>query len=60
MSWAVRVVRNRYVDSVRLMQVAQTCAPRTACGRARSSMGTPANLEAARAVRRATPARPTS
>ena len=24
MSWAVRVVRDRYVDSVRLMQVAQT------------------------------------
>jgi hypothetical protein len=28
MSWAVRVVRNRYVDSVRLMQVAQACARR--------------------------------
>ena len=36
MSWEVRVVRNRYVDSVRLMQVAQAVRTRTACGRARS------------------------
>ncbi len=42
MSWAVRVVRNRYVDSVRLMRVAKELR---AHGRAEVAMGTPANLE---------------
>jgi FdrA protein len=42
MTWQVRVVRNRYVDSVRLMKVAQGLR---AHGRAEVAMGTPANLE---------------
>ena len=42
MSWAVRVIRNRYVDSVRLMRVAKDLR---AHGRAEVAMGTPANLE---------------
>ncbi len=42
MSWVVRVVRDRYVDSVRLMKVAQGLR---AHGRAEVAMGTPANLE---------------
>jgi FdrA protein len=47
MSWHVRVVRNRYVDSVRLMKVAQGLR---AHGRAEVAMGTPANLEALAAL----------
>ena len=43
MSWQVRVVRNRYVDSVRLMKVAQGAAG--ARRAAEVAMGTPANLE---------------
>lgn len=42
MSWAVSVVRNRYVDSVRLMRVAKELR---AHGRAEVAMGTAANLE---------------
>src|SRR5262249_2229596 len=41
-SWAVRVVRNRYVDSVKLMRIAKDLR---AHGRAEVAMGTPANLE---------------
>jgi FdrA protein len=41
-TWSVRVVRNRYVDSVRLMKVAKELR---AHGRAEVAIGTPANLE---------------
>jgi FdrA protein len=47
MSWAVRVIPNRYVDSVRLMRVAKDLR---AHGRAEVAMGTPANLEALAAL----------
>ena len=47
MSWAVRVVRNRYVDSVRLMKVAKDLR---AHGRAEVAIGTPANLESLAAL----------
>ena len=47
MSWAVRVVRNRYVDSVRLMRIAKELREH---GRAEVAMGTPANLEALAAL----------
>ena len=47
MSWAVRVVRNRYVDSVRLMRIAKDLREH---GRAEVAMGTPANLEALAAL----------
>lgn len=47
MSWAVRVVRNRYVDSVRLMRIAKDLRE---YGRAEVAMGTPANLEALTAL----------
>jgi FdrA protein len=46
MSWAVRVIRNRYVDSVRLMQVAQAVRAHDGVTRAEVAMGTPANLAA--------------
>jgi FdrA protein len=46
MSWAVRVVRNRYVDSVRLMQLAQSVRAHDGVTRAEVAMGTAANLEA--------------
>ena len=46
-AWAVRVVRNRYVDSVRLMRVAKELREH---GRAEVAMGTPANLEALAAL----------
>jgi FdrA protein len=45
MSWAVRVVRDRYVDSVRLMQVAQTVRSRDGVRGCEILAGTPANLE---------------
>ena len=45
-SWAVRVVRNRYVDSVRLMEVAQGVRARDGVRACEVLMGTPANLEA--------------
>jgi FdrA protein len=47
MSWSVRVVRNRYVDSVRLMRIAKDLREH---GRAEVAMGTPANLESLRAL----------
>jgi FdrA protein len=45
MSWAVRVVRDRYVDSVRLMQVAQTVRSQDGVRACEILSGTPANLE---------------
>jgi FdrA protein len=45
MSWAVRVVRDRYVDSVRLMQVAQTVRSQDGVLACEILAGTPANLE---------------
>ena len=45
MSWAVDVVRNRYVDSVRLMKVAKDLRTADGVGRAEVAMGTAANLE---------------
>lgn len=41
----VRVVANRYVDSVRLMKVAQTVRARDGVARCELLMGTPANLQ---------------
>jgi FdrA protein len=46
MSWDVRVVRNRYADSVRLMQVAQALRARDGVRSCEVLMGTAANLEA--------------
>ena len=59
MSWEVTVVRNRYVDSVRLMRIAKDLRARDGVARAEVAMGTPANLEALAALgrRAATPAR---
>jgi FdrA protein len=45
MSWEVRVVRNRYVDSVRLMQVAQAVRSQDGVRACEILTGTPANLE---------------
>ena len=45
MSWNVRVVRNRYADSVRLMQVAQAVRARDGVRSCEVLMGTAANLE---------------
>ena len=45
MSWDVRVVRNRYVDSVRLMQVAQAVRSQDGVRACEILAGTPANLE---------------
>ena len=45
MSWAVRVVRNRYADSVRLMQVAQAIRSQEGVHACEILAGTPANLE---------------
>src|SRR3954462_6203156 len=42
----VRVIRNRYVDSVRLMQVAQVVRGHDGVSRAEVAMGTAANLAA--------------
>jgi FdrA protein len=44
MSWALRVVPNRYVDSVRLMQVANDVRGRDDVRSCELLMGTPANL----------------
>jgi len=49
-SWAVRVVRNRYVDSVRLMKVAQRVRGLEHVRACEVLMGTPANLEALAAL----------
>jgi FdrA protein len=45
-TWSVRIIRNRYVDSVRLMQVAQRVRGHDGVTRAEVAMGTQANLEA--------------
>ncbi|MDO8212343.1 hypothetical protein [Conexibacter sp. CPCC 206217] len=45
MSWQARVVRNRYVDSVRLMAVAQSLRERDGVAACEVLTGTPANLE---------------
>ncbi|HET6550862.1 MAG TPA: hypothetical protein VFG79_20530 [Solirubrobacter sp.] len=46
MNWDVRVIRNRYVDSVRLMKVAQAVRAYDGVTRAEVTMGTAANLAA--------------
>ena len=46
MSWEVRVVRNRYADSVRLMQIAQAMRARDGVDSCEVVMGTAANVEA--------------
>ncbi|HUO70074.1 MAG TPA: hypothetical protein VMU39_04795 [Solirubrobacteraceae bacterium] len=45
MSWHVRVVRNRYADSVRLMSIARAVRGCDGVNRCELTMGTPANLE---------------
>jgi FdrA protein len=52
----VRVVPNRYVDSVRLMKVAQTVRARDGVARCELVMGTPANLQQLGVGVEATPA----
>jgi FdrA protein len=44
-SWRVRVIRNRYADSVRLMSVARSVRSADGISRCELAMGTPANLE---------------
>jgi len=44
MSWSVRVVPNRYADSVRLMSLARTLRSRDGVRGCEVAMGTPANL----------------
>ena len=46
MSWSVRVIPNRYADSVRLMGVARALRDRDGVRACELAMGTPANLEA--------------
>jgi FdrA protein len=45
-SWTVRVIPNRYADSVRLMGVARALRDRDGVRACELAMGTPANLEA--------------
>jgi FdrA protein len=45
MSWHVRVISNRYADSVRLMAIARTIRGREGITRCEIGIGTPANLE---------------
>ena len=45
MSWHVRVITNRYADSVRLMSIARAVRERDGVTRCELGMGTPANLE---------------
>jgi FdrA protein len=45
-SWHVRVIANRYADSVRLMSIARAMRDREGVSRCELAMGTPANLEA--------------
>jgi FdrA protein len=52
----VRVIPNRYVDSVRLMKVAQTVRARDGVGACELVMGTPANLQQLGLSVEATPA----
>ena len=49
MSWTARVLRDRYVDSVRLMQVAQAVRESDGVAGCELVMGTAANLDALRA-----------
>jgi FdrA protein len=58
-SWAVRVVRNRYVDSVRLMRVAQDVRAGDEVRACEILAGTPANLELLSALGATAEARPT-
>ncbi|MBV8218437.1 MAG: hypothetical protein JO325_08225 [Solirubrobacterales bacterium] len=44
MSWHVRVIANRYADSVRLMSIARAVRERDGVMRCELGMGTPANL----------------
>jgi FdrA protein len=44
-SWHVRVIANRYADSVRLMSIARAVRERDGVKRCELGMGTPANLE---------------
>lgn len=44
-SWHVRVIANRYADSVRLMSIARSMRDRDGVMRCELGMGTPANLE---------------
>jgi FdrA protein len=44
-SWHVRVIPNRYADSVRLMSIARSVRARDGVARCEVGMGTPANLE---------------
>jgi FdrA protein len=44
-SWHVRVIANRYADSVRLMSIARAVREREGIARCEMGMGTPANLE---------------
>jgi FdrA protein len=44
-SWHVRVIANRYADSVRLMSIARAIRDRNGVSRCELGMGTPANLE---------------
>ena len=45
MSWHVRVIPNRYADSVRLMSISRAVREREGIRRCELAMGTPANLE---------------
>ena len=45
MTWHVRVIPNRYADSVRLMRIARAVRDRDGVDRCELGMGTPANLE---------------
>lgn len=50
MTWQVRIVRNRYADSVRLMAIAKELRARPHVTACEVAMGTGANLEALRAL----------
>jgi FdrA protein len=50
MTWQVRIVRNRYADSVRLMAIAKELRARPQVAACEVAMGTAANLEALRAL----------
>jgi FdrA protein len=50
MSWQVRIVRNRYADSVRLMAIAKDLRSRDGIAGCEVAMGTAANLEALAAL----------
>lgn len=59
MGWHVRVIRNRYADSVRLMAIARDVRAKPGVARCELGMGTPANLEllaGLKATAEATPA----